>query len=159
MTNIAFCRAGTHITFLRPGTFLDTFFWFIAMHRGLTCVDIFGDRASSDDTDLSEPKLIFLFARPIFSGSRWNRWHSRRPCVRSLLGERRYSPTSIRLETYRSLWAPGWASQGAGDGLRALRSCCQMRCGTVSALSISWFTDSRPIRGGSRAAVMAEPAA
>ena len=43
MTNIAFCGPETKITVLVPGTFPDTFFWFIAQHRHLDFVEILGD--------------------------------------------------------------------------------------------------------------------
>jgi capsular polysaccharide biosynthesis protein len=40
MTNIAFCRAGTKVTLLFPGSFPDTFFWFIATHKLLDYAEI-----------------------------------------------------------------------------------------------------------------------
>lgn len=46
MTNIAFCNPGTKVTMLVPGTFPDTFFWFIAQHRHLDYLEIRGDQTS-----------------------------------------------------------------------------------------------------------------
>ncbi|MEJ0015730.1 MAG: glycosyltransferase family 61 protein [Acetobacteraceae bacterium] len=43
MTNVVFCQPGTNVSFLWPGGFPDTFFWFIATHRQLNYLDIRGD--------------------------------------------------------------------------------------------------------------------
>jgi len=48
MTNIAFCRPATKVTMLCPGTFPDTFFWYIATHRQLDYLEIRGDQTVTE---------------------------------------------------------------------------------------------------------------
>jgi capsular polysaccharide biosynthesis protein len=67
MTNIAFCRPGTQIIALVPGTFPDTFFWFIAQHKELDYMEIRGMQATYDGEFswnagfyLSEQDIAFL---------------------------------------------------------------------------------------------------
>jgi capsular polysaccharide biosynthesis protein len=49
MANIVFCQPGTRVTTLSSGMFPDTFFWFVATHRGLQYQEIRGDPLVSDD--------------------------------------------------------------------------------------------------------------
>jgi hypothetical protein len=42
LTNIAFCPEGTRVVALTSQSFPDTFFWFIAQHRGLTYEEVRG---------------------------------------------------------------------------------------------------------------------
>lgn len=51
MTNIAFCRTGTRAILLVPGAFPDTFFWFIAQHKGLSYLEIRGDQTTNGTPD------------------------------------------------------------------------------------------------------------
>ena len=43
LTNIAFCRPGTRVVSLAPAHFPDTFFWFVATHRGIRYTEVRGD--------------------------------------------------------------------------------------------------------------------
>jgi hypothetical protein len=51
MTNIAFCQSGTKVTMLWPGSFPDTFFWYIATHRRLDYLEIRGDQIVTEGPD------------------------------------------------------------------------------------------------------------
>lgn len=46
MTNVVFCDPCTKVTLLVPGTFPDTFFWFIAQHKNLNYLEIRGDQVT-----------------------------------------------------------------------------------------------------------------
>lgn len=67
MTNIVFCRPGTRITMLVPSHFPDTFFWFLAQHRGLDYSELRceqpaqeGRERSASDFRLSEADMDWL---------------------------------------------------------------------------------------------------
>lgn len=49
MSNIVFCRPGARVTVRSPGTYPDTFFWFIATHRRLDFFDLRGEALPTDE--------------------------------------------------------------------------------------------------------------
>lgn len=51
LTNLVFCQPGTRVVNLASAHFPDTFFWFIATHRGLQYSEIRGDPVSGDRFD------------------------------------------------------------------------------------------------------------
>ena len=51
MTNIVFCGPGTRVVMLASAHFPDTFFWFIAMHKGLRYSEIRGDPLTGAEVD------------------------------------------------------------------------------------------------------------
>lgn len=66
MTNIVFCCPGTRVVNLVSSHFPDTFFWFIATHRGLNYSEIRGDAMSGEVLDtisdfrIREPDIVWL---------------------------------------------------------------------------------------------------
>jgi capsular polysaccharide biosynthesis protein len=48
LTNIVFCQPGARVVSLVPANFPDTFFWFIATHKGLSYTEIRGDQITTE---------------------------------------------------------------------------------------------------------------
>ena len=67
MTNIVFCQPGTTITMLVPARFPDTFFWFIANHKGLDFTELRAEQKALEgpenfkaDFSLSEADIQYI---------------------------------------------------------------------------------------------------